>query len=150
MERIEACISFLLGKAYQQVNQDARQRLAPYGVTPVQYALLKLLWQHDGQSGVALGDRLRLDSATVTGLLDRLGRAGLIERRPDPHDRRANLIYLTDLGRSLEVPLDREMDALNADFFGQFDAVDAERLRALLARIGRLPEVVPDGVARDR
>jgi len=150
MERIEACISFLLGKAYQQVNQDARQRLAPYDVTPVQYALLKLLWQHDGQSGVALGDRLRLDSATVTGLLDRLGRAGLIERRPDPHDRRANLIYLTDPGRSLEVPLDREMDALNADLFGRFDAVDAERLRALLARIGRLPEVAPEGVARDR
>jgi MarR family transcriptional regulator, organic hydroperoxide resistance regulator len=150
MDRIEACISFLLSKAYQQVNQDARQRLAPYGVTPVQYALLKLLWQHEGQSGVALGDRLRLDSATVNGLLDRLGRAGLIERRPDPHDRRANLIYLTDLGRSLEVPLDREMDALNADLLGQFDAVDAERLRALLARIGRVPEVAPEGGAYDR
>ncbi len=80
MERIEDCVSFLLGKAYQQVNQDAKQRLAPYGVTPVQYALLKVLWERDDQSGAGLGERLQLDSATVTGVLDRLERAGQARR----------------------------------------------------------------------
>ena len=143
MERIEACVSFLLGKAYQQVTQDAKQRLAPFGVTPVQYAVLKLLWQRDGQSGAALGERLRLDSATITGLLDRLGRAGLVERRPAPHDRRAQHIYLTGRGRALEAPLDREMDALNAAVFGQFSPTDAERLRLLLGQLGRLHDTAP-------
>src|ERR1035437_3216367 len=81
VERIEDCISFLLGKAYQQVNQVAKRRLTPYGVTPVQFALLQVLWEQDGQSGADLGARLRLDAATITGVLDRLVHAGLIERR---------------------------------------------------------------------
>src|SRR4051812_34664860 len=78
MERIEEYISFLLGKAYQQVNQASKRRLAPYGVTPAQYAVLKVLAERDGQIGSELGDRLLLDSATITGLLDRLERAGLL------------------------------------------------------------------------
>jgi MarR family transcriptional regulator, organic hydroperoxide resistance regulator len=69
MERIEECISFLLGKAYQQVQQAAKGRLAPHGVTPVQYALLRVIWERDGQTGAELGERLQLDSATITGLL---------------------------------------------------------------------------------
>src|SRR5579863_10446915 len=81
MDQIEDCLSFYLGKAYQRVTQSAKQRLAPYGVTPAQYALLKALWDHDQQSGAELGERLLLDSATMTGLLDRLEYAGLIERK---------------------------------------------------------------------
>jgi MarR family transcriptional regulator, organic hydroperoxide resistance regulator len=141
MDRIEDCISFLLGKAYQQVTQDAKLRLAPHGVTPIQYALLKLLWDTDGQSGAALGDRLRLDSATITGVLDRLARANLVERRPDAHDRRVNHVYLTAQGRDLAEPLDREMDALNAACFGQFSAADGDLLRVLLARIGQIKAI---------
>ncbi len=143
MERIEDCMSFLLGKAYQQVTQDAKVRLAPYGVTPVQYALLKLLWEQDGQSGAALGERLRLDSATITGVLDRLARADLVERRPDPHDRRVNHVYLTPQGRALAEPLDREMDAMNAALLGQFSPADGERLRILLAHLGQVGGAVP-------
>jgi len=143
MERIEDCLSFLLGKAYQQVTQDAKQRLAPHGVTPVQYAVLKLLWQQDGQSGAELGERLRLDSATMTGLLDRLGKAGLVERRPDPRDRRTQHVFLTGQGRALEEPLDREMDALNAAILGRFSPADAERLWTLLAQLGRVRDAAP-------
>src|SRR6266567_2044749 len=71
MDQIEDCLSFYLGKAYQRVTQSAKQRLAAYGITPVQYALLKVLWEHDQQSGAQLGERLLLDSATMTGPLDR-------------------------------------------------------------------------------
>src|SRR6266852_5080110 len=84
MDQIEDCLSFYLGKAYQRVTQSAKQRLAPYGVTPVQYALLKVLWEQDQQSGAELSERLLLDSATMTGLLDRLEHAGLIERNAHP------------------------------------------------------------------
>jgi DNA-binding MarR family transcriptional regulator len=138
MDRIEDCISFLLGKAYQQVTQDTKERLAPYDVTPVQYALLKLLWEQEGQSGAALGERLRLDSATITGVLDRLVKGNLVERRPDPQDRRINQVYLMPRGRALAEPLDQEMDAMNAAVFGQFSTEDAQRLREMLARLGRV------------
>jgi DNA-binding MarR family transcriptional regulator len=141
MEQIEECISFLVGKAHQQVNQAAKQRLAPYGVTPVQFAVLHGLWQRDGQSGAELSERLLLDSATMTGILDRLAAAGLIERRPDSTDRRINRVVLTERGRALQAPLNREMDEMNDEFFGRFSAEDAARLRALLAELGNV-EVV--------
>ena len=80
MDRIDDCISFLSGKAAQAVARVTRERLAPHGVTPVQYAVLQVLWERDGQSGAAIGSRLVLDSATVTGVLDRLEKQGLIVR----------------------------------------------------------------------
>ena len=135
VERIEDCLSFQLGKAYQQVNQAAKRRLAPHGVTPVQYAVLKVLWEHNDQSGAELGDRLQLDSATITGVLDRLERGGLVERRADPADRRINRLSLTPQGSSLQGPLDREMEALNADFLSLLSDDDGRRLRTLLIEL---------------
>ena len=138
MVRNEDCISFLLGKAYQQVSQVAKQRLAPYGVTPVQFALLNLLWAEDGLSGADLSVRLQLDSATITGVIDRLTHLGLIERRPDPYDRRVNHVHLTTSGSALQAPLSRIIEQLNAEFFGEFSPVDARQLQAMLARLGHV------------
>src|SRR5437016_4067718 len=135
MDQIEDCLSFYLGKAYQRVTQSARQRLAPYGVTPVQYALLKVLWEQDDQSGAELGERLSLDSATMTGLLDRLEQAGFIERKAHATDRRVNRVVLTVRGHDLQVPLDHEMDQMNEDFLGEFAPAEAILLRNLLTTI---------------
>ena len=132
MEHIEDCLSFYLSKAYQRVTQTVKQRLAPYGVTPVQYALLKVLWEKDNQSGAELGERLQLDSATITGVLDRLEHSGLIERQSHVSDRRINRIVLTERGRELQLPLDRELDQINYDFLSKFPPDDAQRLRELL------------------
>ncbi len=115
MGRIDDCFIFQLSKAHQQVNQEAKRHLAPYGVTPVQYGLLEVLWEADGQSGAALGERLRLDGATITGLLDRLVQAGLVERRPHPTDRRINHIYLTEHGRVLQQDLERVIEDVTAE-----------------------------------
>ena len=86
----------------------------------MQYALLKVLWEQDKQSGAELGERLLLDSATMTGLLDRLEQAGLVERKAHATDRRVNRVALTARGRDLQAPLDREMDQMNQDFLGAF------------------------------
>ena len=138
MERLETCISFLLGKEYQHVQQAAKQRLAPYGVTPAQYGLLRALSERDGQNGAELGERLQLDSATITGLLDRLERAALIERRADGQDRRVNRIFATRQARAIQPALDLAMDELNAAFLADFGAADAARLRGQLAQLGKV------------
>ncbi len=140
MLRNADCISFLLGKAYQHVNQAAKQRLAPYGVTPVQFALLNVLWAEDGLSGADLGVRLQLDSATITGVIDRLAHIGLVERRPDPVDRRINRVHLTVRGSALQAPLSREIEQFNAEFFGKFSPADARRLQTMLALLGYVEE----------
>jgi MarR family transcriptional regulator, organic hydroperoxide resistance regulator len=150
MERIEDCLSFSLGKAYQRVTQSAKQRLAPYGVTPVQYALLKVLWEHDHQSGAELGERLLLDSATMTGLLDRLEHAGLVERKAHATDRRVNSVALTARGRALQAPLDREMDQMNLAFLGGFPPEEVKLLRDLLSALAGWKETARASAAHQQ
>ena len=135
MGRIEDCISFLIGKAGQQIARRAREKLAAYGVTPTQYAVLKVLWEQDGQSGAELGGRLSIDSATVTGVADRLQTAGLLERRPHGEDRRVHSLYLTGPGQALQVPLDAAMDSLNEEVAREMGS-EAPALWAALRRLG--------------
>lgn len=135
MDRVEDCISFLIGKAGQQMAKRARERLAPHGVTPTQYAVLKVLWQQDRQSGAELGARLSIDSATITGVIDRLQTAGLLERRSGGADRRVHRLFLTARGRALQAALDAAMDQLNAEVAAEMGG-GAQALWAALRRLG--------------
>ena len=135
MGRIEDCISFLIGKAGQQIARRAREKLAAYGITPTQYAVLKVLWERDGQSGAELGSRLLIDSATVTGVADRLQTAGLLDRRPHGEDRRVHSLYLTGPGQALQAPLDAAMEDLNEEVARELGS-EAPALRAALRRLG--------------
>ena len=79
---------------------------------------------------------MKLDSATITGVIDRLERDGLIRRRSDPEDRRVHRIFLTKAGHELEVHLDRAMDELNEEA----DAVlgsDVESFKKALRQLGK-------------
>ncbi len=115
MDRIEDCVSFLVGKAAQQVTRRARDLLAPFDVTPVQYAVLKTLCGTGGLSGAEIGARLVLDSASITGVIDRLEAGGLVERHPDPKDRRVHQIMATPRAAAVMPALDGAMDRLNAE-----------------------------------
>jgi DNA-binding MarR family transcriptional regulator len=97
----EDCIIFLLAKAYQRAHGDLKRRLAPFGLTPVQHLILEALWEEDGISAGELGKRLSLDSATLSGVLDRLSESGWITKEPDPDDKRIHRIFLTGKGRSM-------------------------------------------------
>jgi DNA-binding MarR family transcriptional regulator len=144
MERIEDCVSFLLGKAFQKVSRQAREALAAHGVTPVQYATLNVLWQGDGLSCSDLCARLVLDSATMTGIVDRLEAAGHVARRPDPEgDRRVNRIYLTAAGHDLRAPLDAIMAGVNRDVDALLGDASAN-FRAALARLADVAEPSPN------
>lgn len=137
MDRVENCISFLVGKAAQQIARRTREKLSAWGVTPPQYAVLRVLWERDGQSGAAIGQRLVIDSATITGVIDRLEGTGLLERRADGGDRRVHRLFLTDQGRALQRPLDAVMDELNADVVAEM-AGAAPALWDGLRRLGEL------------
>ncbi|MGF1477308.1 MAG: MarR family winged helix-turn-helix transcriptional regulator [Geminicoccaceae bacterium] len=115
VERIEDCISFVVAKAAQRVTRRARELLAPCHLTPTQYAVLKVLWERDGQNASDLAARLQIDSATITGVIDRLEASGLVERRSLSDDRRVNPLYTTRQARSLRERADAAMDQLNAE-----------------------------------
>lgn len=134
MEQIEDCIIFLLGKAQQ--NQLAKKKLKPLNITPVQYAVLRLLWQRDGQLSSEIGEHIQLDSATMTGLLDRMVQRGLIQRRPSEYDRRKSHIFLTGKGREPQfLPVDLMVEA-NEELLSDFSDEEVQLLKRMLMKIG--------------
>jgi MarR family transcriptional regulator, transcriptional regulator for hemolysin len=99
-------VARLLRKRFEQ-----RARAAALGLTRAQAAVLAYLARQEGINQAALAQILDLEPITLARLLDRLQAASLIERRPDPKDRRAHLLYLTEAAYPL---LDR-IFALAAD-----------------------------------
>lgn len=129
---LEQCVNFILTKAQQSVHQLFKAELAPYGVTPGQYAVLKCLWDENGQTARQISDRLFLDGSTVTGVLDRMEHKGLIIKQPDPHDRRALQVNLTEKGSSLEEPLTQVIEEANRKALRRLDEAQAHELKQVL------------------
>jgi len=85
------------------------------GTTRAQWIVLFRLRQQEGLSQVDLADVLELQPISLVRLLDRLVEHGLLERRPDPKDRRANKLHLTKAGRQLVDDLDSLRDLIASD-----------------------------------
>ncbi len=102
MYDIENSIGFLLSKAYQHAWAILKEEIEAYDLTPPQFALLCFLWQQDGLTQAELSEKGQIDRSTLGGLIDRLERSGLLERRQHPQDRRAYRIYLTEQGTAME------------------------------------------------
>ena len=75
--------------------------LEAIGLTYPQYLAMLVLWEQDGPTVSELGERLNLDSGTLTPLLKRLEAAGLVQRQRDPQDERRVRIALTSAGQAL-------------------------------------------------
>jgi DNA-binding MarR family transcriptional regulator len=85
------------------------------GTTRAQWIVLFRLREQEGLSQVDLADVLELQPISLVRLLDRLVEHGLVERRSDPRDRRANRLFLTASGRKLADDLDRLRDSIAID-----------------------------------
>lgn len=114
--QVEECIFFNIAKVNQIANRFWGSRLAGLNITFSQGLVLNLLYDGDGITSRALGERAILDSATLTGVLDRLEGQGLVKRKPNPSDRRAILIVLTEEGRALAGKVRRIMAEANHTF----------------------------------
>ena len=95
-------LCFALYRASRAVTRAYAEPLADLGLTYPQYLTMLVLWEADGPVSVGdLGERLRLDSGTLTPLLKRLEHLDVVRRERDPADERRVLVTLTPAGRSL-------------------------------------------------
>ena len=86
--------SLSMGKVYQKL-------LKPLGLTYPQYLVMLILWEHGDSSVSELGEKLFLDSGTLTPLLKRMEQAGFLARTRDPEDERRVIVSLTAEGKAL-------------------------------------------------
>jgi len=132
MYDIEKSIGFLLSKGYQRAWALLREEIEEYDLTPPQFCLLAFLWQQDGMTQVELSEKGQIDRTTICGLIDRLEKNGLVERRPHPQDRRAYKIYLTDRGRGVEIPLAESAGKAIAKFTNGLNNEEISELTRML------------------
>lgn len=89
---------YSVGHAFNRVYKPLLDEL---GVTYPQYLVMVLLWERDDQTVSSLGEKLFLESSTLTPLLKRLEALGHLQRRRDPSDERQVRVRLTKTGRAL-------------------------------------------------
>ncbi|GGD27004.1 MarR family winged helix-turn-helix transcriptional regulator [Franconibacter pulveris 1160] len=100
--RLDNQLCFALYSASLALNKLYRQLLAPLGITYPQYLVLMVLWEQDDITVSQIGERLFLDSATLTPLLKRMESAGLLLRQRSREDERQVVVTLTGNGRDLQ------------------------------------------------
>jgi DNA-binding MarR family transcriptional regulator len=118
----------------RQLRRVTRQALEPWDVTPGQSRALNVLMRHGTMRPSELSEHLRIAPRSTTEVVDGLQERGLVERRPDPGDRRATLIALTEPGAEVGKAIQAARDADAERFFSSLSEAD----RADLARILRL------------
>lgn len=94
-------LCFALYSASLAMTKLYKPLLEPLGLTYPQYLAMLVLWERDGVTVSHVGDRLQLDSGTLTPLLKRLESAGLLQRQRDTADERRVLLRLTPAGKGL-------------------------------------------------
>ena len=99
------------------------------------YQVLSAAARDEPGSQAALAARLGIDRTVMTYLLDDLAEAGLVERRPDPGDRRTRLVVATDHGRTVLDDLDKRFTRAEQHILGGLSSDDQAAFRSLLATI---------------
>lgn len=126
---------YLLKHARERMSSFSAAALEPLGVNGRELAVLTVLTQGQPPSQLEAAQRLSIDRTTMVALLDELESKGLVERRPDPADRRRNIVALTETGRKTLSDGARATDAAERAFLMPLSAADARRLRRLLQAV---------------
>lgn len=107
-------LAFLLNSSTRYLNAAFERRIgeAGLGLTPGEARALLTVSAIDGSKQADIAARIGLEPMTVCTYLDKLESLGLVERRPNPDDRRSKCIYLTDASADLLVAVRREVDSL--------------------------------------
>jgi len=140
VDRIVEAVVYLYGESRRVTKELARQ----HGLTGPQVTVLKILEGVGALSLSELGERMSAKSSTITGIVDRMERDGLVERQRSTHDRRVVHLEATARGRAIAaaVPV-RAMEI----FGGALRALSSEDRAELTRILGLLAESVREEVA---
>lgn len=105
------------------------------GVYPGQPPLLFALHKQDGQSQKALSEKLGIKPATITVMVKRMAKAGLIERKQDLKDQRISRVYLTPQGEEVRKKVADVVGTIEDECFNNFSQEEKELIRMLLLKV---------------
>ena len=135
---LQRCINYLLTTAQHEVFQTFSAGLSQFNITPGQYGVLSCLWQHGSRTPKEIAQTLCLENSTISGVLDRMQKRGLIDRVVDANDRRSIRVVPTEEGEALKDGVLRLIEELNVQILSRFTAEQKEVLLDCLQQIGKI------------
>jgi len=117
------------------MTQALGEATAAHGITPGQVPVLKCLWQQDGLTQRELYQRVHIEQATMSNTLSRMERDGLIRRKPDANDRRAQRVMLTAKAKKLQAKIAAAAGAVNKAALGKLKVKDQKVLTDLMGQM---------------
>jgi DNA-binding MarR family transcriptional regulator len=117
-----------------------REVLAPWDLSPHQARALKVICERDRVRLSDLAETLHIAPRSATEVADGLQERGLVERAPDPGDRRAVLLRPTDEGRRIRAEVDDARSADSAELFGRLSDAERRTLAGLVRTLTEEPE----------
>jgi MarR family transcriptional regulator for hemolysin len=137
-------ILFTISDVGRLLRTYADQKARRFGQTRAQWAVLLRLERLEGLKQSDLAEDLDIQPITLTRLVDRLCDNGLIERRPDPNDRRAKRLYLTPAARPLLDRISTQVEELSETVLA---GVDPDAATTLLTQLGLARENLRRAIA---
>src|SRR6476646_6784060 len=125
----------LLKFTAKEGSEVVERRLQAAGGSLVTWLILQTLGEQEGELQRQLAERLCIEGPTMTRHLDRLEAEGLIERRPDPVDRRGTRVHATDLGRQRLTAMRKVMERSEQALLDGMTEPEMEMFESLLKRV---------------
>jgi DNA-binding MarR family transcriptional regulator len=132
---VDESLSEAFWRVARQLRHASRQTLEPWDITPGQSRALAVLMSHGVLRLSELSEHLHIAPRSTTEVVDDLQERGLVERRPDPHDRRATLVALTDEGTGIGTAIRTARAAEAEKFFGTLSEADRGHLARILGAL---------------
>jgi DNA-binding MarR family transcriptional regulator len=132
-------LGFLLKYAQLSLGARVEPALAPLGLDGREFGVLSVLVDEGPRPQQRLSERMRVDRTTMVALVDGLERKGLVERRRQAEDRRANEIHVLPKGRRTQSRAQRLVEAAEDDLLAPLSDDDRQLLRELLLNVVSVP-----------
>lgn len=126
------CINYLLTTSQHTVFQYLNGKLSEYDLTPSQYGVLSCLWQKEFATPKRISEILCLETSTISGVLDRMQKKGLIDRVINREDRREVRVVPTEKGKQLQEPITKIIDEVNEEVLKCFTEEEVVALKNAL------------------
>lgn len=127
--------AYLASQMAKGFARSLQQRAAKLGFSPGQFPILLELWSEDGLTQKQLLERVDIEQATMANTLSRMERDGLVERRPHPSDKRAQLVFLTSKAAAMQADAIEAAMAADTDLLKNFRQFERELLLEYIRRI---------------
>ncbi|MDQ1374155.1 MAG: hypothetical protein QOJ09_1493 [Actinomycetota bacterium] len=144
-EVLAGSIGFLISKLGVTTAHAFAETLAPLGIDPRHFGILRIIAMSDGPSQQRLGEALAVPASRMVALIDDVEERGLVERRRNPNDRRAHAIHLTAKGRKLYDRAVEKAGAFEEKLFAGLSEAERTQLLELLRRVAMSQTGVPVG-----